>query len=117
MGTKSLPPRDTTSVSEHHAMIFQAWRCVIGDLPVIVRCGGSAIGHLTGAVRPSLAQRRNTLAHGDPFEGLSTGGLLELVRDLINFAYRHYLAEAESLSIAEGSDLTLTNTPAMADAQ
>ncbi|WP_225199240.1 hypothetical protein [Gluconobacter oxydans] len=87
------------------------------DLPVIVRCGGSAIGHLTGTVRPSLAQRRNTLAHGDPFEGLPTGGLLELVRDLINFAYRHYLAEAESLGIAEGSDLTLTNTPAMADAQ
>ncbi len=34
-----------------------------------------------------------TLAHGDPFEGLPTGGLLELVRDLINFAYRHYIAE------------------------
>ena len=76
------------------------------DLPVVVRCSGSVIGHLTGTVRPSLAERRNALAHGDPFEGLPTGGLLELVRDLINFAYRHYLAEAESLGIAEGSDLT-----------
>ena len=26
-------------------------------------------------------------------DGLPTGGLLELVRDLIGFAYRHYLAE------------------------
>jgi len=49
---------------------------------------------LTGDTRPTLAERRNTLAHGDPFEGLPTGGLLELVRDLINFAYRDYVAEA-----------------------
>jgi hypothetical protein len=39
------------------------------------------------------------LAHGDPFDGLPTGGLLELVRDLINFAYRHYIAEVASLGI------------------
>jgi hypothetical protein len=49
---------------------------------------------LTGDTRPTLAEHRNTLAHGDPFEGLPTGGLLELVRDLINFAYRDYIAEA-----------------------
>jgi hypothetical protein len=30
---------------------------------------------------------------------LPTGGLLELVRDLINFAYRDYIAEAASLGI------------------
>ena len=34
------------------------------------------------------------MAHGDPFDGLPTGGLLELVRDLINYAYRDYVAEA-----------------------
>lgn len=64
------------------------------QIPMITRCGGTAIGQLTGDARPTLAERRNTLAHGDPFEGLPAGGLLELVRDLINFAYRDYIAEA-----------------------
>lgn len=63
-------------------------------IPMVRRCGGTAVGQLTGATRPTLAERRNTLAHGDPFDGLPIGGLLELVRDLINFAYRDYIAEA-----------------------
>jgi len=67
-------------------------------IPMIVRCGGTAVGQLIGATHPTLAERRNALAHGDPFDGLPTGGLLELVRDLINYAYRQYLAEAASLS-------------------
>lgn len=67
-------------------------------IPMVVRCGGTAVGQLTGATYPTLAERRNALAHGDPFDGLPTGGLLELVRDLINYAYRHYLAEATNLS-------------------
>jgi hypothetical protein len=67
-------------------------------IPMVVRCGGTAVGQLIGATHPTLAERRNALAHGDPFDGLSTGGLLELVRDLINYAYRQYLAEATSLS-------------------
>jgi len=50
------------------------------QIPVIARCGGSAIGKLIGTVRPTLAQRRNAMAHGDPFDGLPVGGLLELVR-------------------------------------
>ncbi|WP_413993815.1 hypothetical protein ACMDCR_03455 [Labrys okinawensis] len=70
------------------------------QIPMVVRCGGTALGQLTGDTRPTLAERRNALAHGDPFDGLPTGGLLELVRDLINFAYRHYIAEAASLGIA-----------------
>jgi hypothetical protein len=69
------------------------------QIPMVVRCGGKALGQLTGETRPTLAERRNSLAHGDPFDGLPTGGLLELVRDLINFAYRHYIAEAASLGI------------------
>ncbi len=64
------------------------------QIPVIARCGGSAIGQLIGTVRPTLAQRRNGMAHGDPFDGLPIGGLLELVRDLITFAYRHFIAES-----------------------
>ena len=69
------------------------------QIPMVVRSGGSALGQLTGDTRPTLAERRNALAHGDPFDGLVTGGLLELVRDLINFAYRHYIAEGASLGI------------------
>ena len=69
------------------------------QIPMVVRCGGKALGQLTGETRPTLAERRNSLAHGDPFDGLPTGGLIELVRDLINFAYRHYIAEAASLGI------------------
>jgi len=49
---------------------------------------------LTGETRPTLAERRNGLAHGDPFDASPVAGLLELVRDLINYAYRGYLAEA-----------------------
>lgn len=67
------------------------------DIPMVVRCGGTAIGQLRGDVRPTLSDRRNKLAHGDPFDGLPTAGLLELVRDLIDFAYRHYIAEAAAL--------------------
>lgn len=69
------------------------------QIPMVVRCRGTALGQLTGDTRPTLAERRNAPAHGDPFDGLPTGGLLELVRDLINFAYRHYIAEAASLGI------------------
>jgi hypothetical protein len=86
-------------------------------IPMIARCGGTAIGQLTGAVRPSLAERRNALAHGDPFEGPATGGLLEIVRDLINFAYRHYIAEAEALGISAGSNFMAVPEPIMADIQ
>ncbi|PKP94576.1 MAG: hypothetical protein CVT77_01680 [Alphaproteobacteria bacterium HGW-Alphaproteobacteria-16] len=64
------------------------------QLPMIVRCGGTAIGQLTGVMKPTLDERRNALAHGDPFDGVPTSGLIELVRDLIMFAYRRYLAEA-----------------------
>ncbi|MES1973324.1 MAG: hypothetical protein V4472_12775 [Pseudomonadota bacterium] len=63
------------------------------DLPVILRCGGTAIGQLTGTMTPTLDERRNAMAHGDPFDGTPTSGLVELVRDMIMFAYRHYLAE------------------------
>lgn len=73
------------------------------QIPMVMRCGGTVVGQLTGETRPTLAERRNTLAHGDPFEGLPTGGLLELVRDLINFAYRQYIAEAATLGAPPAS--------------
>ncbi|MCP1848187.1 MULTISPECIES: hypothetical protein [unclassified Bradyrhizobium] len=63
-------------------------------IPMIIRTGGTAIGFITGDAEPSLSQRRNSMAHGDPFDGLPVGGLLELVRDLINYAYRDFIANA-----------------------
>lgn len=59
-----------------------------GKIPLIAKNGGTAIGRLTGESRPTLADIRNSLAHGDPFDGLPWGSLLELIRDLIEYAYR-----------------------------
>jgi hypothetical protein len=67
------------------------------DVPLVQRCGGTVIGQLTGETRPTLADRRNDLAHGDPFEGWPIAGLLELVRDLIAYAYRHYIQEGRTV--------------------
>jgi hypothetical protein len=54
------------------------------------RCGppSKVLGLLTGETRPSLAEMRNELAHGAPFGGFPRAGLLELVRDLVAYAYR-----------------------------
>lgn len=54
-----------------------------------IRCGGgTVVGLLTGERSPSLADIRNEGAHGFPFDGFPRSGLLELVRDLIEYAYR-----------------------------
>jgi hypothetical protein len=60
------------------------------EVPLIRRCGGTIIDLLTGKREPSLADIRNTSAHGYPFDGLPWAGLLELIRDLINYAYRDF---------------------------
>ena len=60
-------------------------------IPMVRRTGGSAIGFVTGQSKPSLAERRNLLAHGDPFDALPCAGLVELVRDLIVYAYREQI--------------------------
>jgi hypothetical protein len=60
------------------------------QIPMIQRCGGAAVDMLTGKRHPTLAEIRNTLAHGFPFDGFAYGGLLELVRDLIGYAYRNW---------------------------
>jgi hypothetical protein len=59
-------------------------------IPMVCRSGGTAIGFVSGDASPNLAEIRNQQAHGDPFDGLPYGGLLELVRDLIEFAYRDF---------------------------
>ena len=75
------------------------------DIPMIARCGGTAVGQLTGTTKPTRADRRNGLAHGDPFDGLPTSGLIELVRDLIDFAYRDYTKEGRALGIVSHDTL------------
>jgi len=58
-------------------------------IPMVGRVGGSVIGLLTGKRDPSLAGIRNTRAHGNPFGSGMQAGLLELIRDLIEYAYRN----------------------------
>jgi hypothetical protein len=58
-------------------------------LPIRRRCPAlNVIGILTGDSRPSLTDMRNDLVHGAPSEGLPAAGVLEIARDLIDYAYR-----------------------------
>jgi len=73
----------------------------VSALPSIRRYGGRSIplvtihGVDTAELRQTtLVSIRNNLAHGDPFDGLPWGGLLELVQDLIEYAYRDLIADA-----------------------
>jgi hypothetical protein len=63
------------------------------QIPMNQRCGppSKALGMVTGETRPSLWEIRNDLAHGAPFGEFPWAGLLELVRDLINYAYRDWI--------------------------
>jgi len=73
------------------------------QIPLVRRCGGSVVVNFyeTDAdekarcaqnprpERPmTLVERRNKAAHGDPFDTAPCAGLLEVVRDLIEYAYR-----------------------------
>lgn len=55
---------------------------------LIRRTGGSVKGLLMGTRDPNLADIRNVRAHGNPFGSGFESGLLELIRDLIEYAYR-----------------------------
>jgi hypothetical protein len=59
-----------------------------------MRCGPQwkVLGLLTGTTNPDLAEIRNDLAHGAPFGDFPSAGLLELVRDLMAYAYRNWAA-------------------------
>ena len=62
------------------------------------RTGGPVVSLLTGedGYGQRLSKIRNGLAHGDPFDTLPWGGLLELVCNLIEYAYRNMIAEART---------------------
>jgi hypothetical protein len=51
-----------------------------------------SVGLQVGLRRAEIAALM--MAHGDPFDGLPVGGLLELVRDLIGYAYRDVIQSA-----------------------
>ncbi len=63
-----------------------------GQLPINHRCGppSNVVALLTGERRPSLSDMRNELAHGAPLGGFPRAGLLEVIRDLIAYAYRDW---------------------------
>jgi hypothetical protein len=63
-------------------------------LPMQRRCRlGSIVSRLSGEATPTLANIRNNLAHGYPFDGLPWSGLLEMVNNLIEYAYRDVILE------------------------
>jgi hypothetical protein len=67
------------------------------EIPMVRRCGGSVLNRLTGECKPGLADIRNSQAHGYPFDGFPWAGLLELTRDLIEYAYRGMTADQRRL--------------------
>lgn len=66
-------------------------------IPLVQKSGGSVVGRLTGETGPTLAEMRNIRAHGNPFGSGFEAGLLELVRDLIVYAYRDTVSNSERL--------------------
>jgi hypothetical protein len=76
------------------------------DLPIYRKNGGNVIPNLYEpkeswenrkgklALPPmTLVERRNRAAHGDPFYTTPSAGLIEVVRDLIEYVYRHFIRE------------------------
>ncbi|OHX36628.1 hypothetical protein BJL95_02920 [Methylomonas sp. LWB] len=69
-------------------------------LPIVQKFGGAVVSNLyrekpngqKGKVDQdgTLVGIRNSLAHGDPFDAMPWGSLLEVVRDLIGYMYRNF---------------------------
>jgi hypothetical protein len=63
-------------------------------LPCVRKYGSSVMKLFTDEADPNLADMRNVRAHGHPFGSGYMSGLLELVRDLIEYAYRDRISVA-----------------------
>ena len=104
-GFKLRTPRMTRPPKLHRLLQYMVEDDGLTDdqIPLVRRYGGSVISNLyeTEADRKArcaqnprpvppmtLAERRNKAAHGDPFDTAPCAGLLEVVRDLIEYAYR-----------------------------
>ncbi|MGQ0582216.1 MAG: hypothetical protein ACT4O6_09800 [Reyranella sp.] len=66
------------------------------QLPSVRRSGGKVKDLICGDRDPSLADMRHARAHGNPFDTGYEAGLIELIRDLIEYAYRDRIAEARA---------------------
>ncbi|MDH2352299.1 hypothetical protein QCM80_16810 [Bradyrhizobium sp. SSUT112] len=66
------------------------------EIPMNRRCGppSKALDMIAGDIKPNSWTIRNELADGVPFGEFPWAGLLELVRDLINYAYRDWIQSA-----------------------
>ncbi len=64
------------------------------QLPCVRKYGGDIMSRLTGEADPTLGETRNARAHGNPFASGYQSGLLEVVRDLIEYAYRGRIGDA-----------------------
>ena len=50
-------------------------------VPMLQKCGGGTVGSLpNGSIKPTLAERRNGLAHGDPFRHCPGAGSEKLTK-------------------------------------
>ena len=79
-------------------------------LPVVQKHGGSVVNNLYGRIG-SISAIRNGAAHGDPFDTLPWGGLLEVVRDLIHCASRDRITEWQRLRAIHGENLEALLAP------
>jgi hypothetical protein len=91
-GAKVKRPNGSIHFADSLRYIVEEDGLTDARVPMLQRCGGgTVVGFLTGECRPTLAERRNGLAHGDAFgmsgAGSYCAGLFELVRDLIDYAY------------------------------
>ncbi len=62
-------------------------------IPISKKYGWTVVANLYNDKRDqtgTLVGIRNSLAHGDPFDGAPWAGLLEVVRDLIDYMYRDW---------------------------
>jgi len=80
------------------------------QLPCIRKYGGSVMRLLTVEADPNLADMRNVRAHVNPFGSGYQSGLLELVRDLIEYAYRDRIRTAKG-SISGARSIPPSSTP------
>ncbi|MBY3094913.1 hypothetical protein HFO65_29975 [Rhizobium laguerreae] len=94
---KKMPETIPLYLSELLECMMETDRLTDDDLPINRRTGGAVVKRLGGQSKPSISQIRNLAMHGDPFDGFSQSGLLELVRDLIEFADRDRIQEYETL--------------------
>jgi hypothetical protein len=89
---KVLKPLDPRDIKFAHLLDYMVTQDGLTDemLPTVQMFGGRVVCRLRSKdpLRPTLADIRNDAAHGDPFDGWPQCGLIEVTRDLIDYACR-----------------------------